>query len=185
LTKEQKDGIESIEDIMPIVRWTKIHQICGGFLKGNEYENGREYKAEKMNRLLDLCDEHSKVAVVCRYNAEIANLSLKLTKKKVFVINGATKDRDSVVNEINNTDKCVVLIQAACSEGYNLPTIPVMIFYSYDFSLKNYIQMCGRIQRINAVQKCVYISLTVRKTIDEDVYKCIMSKQDFNIAIYK
>ena len=63
--------------------------------------------------------------------------------------------------------------------------ISVMVFYSYDFSLKNYIQIKGRIQRINNIKKNVYFSLVVKGTIDEDVFKCIQRKEDFDIEIYE
>ncbi len=72
----------------------------------------------------------------------------------------------------------------SCSEGYELPTFPLMVFYSYDFSLKNYIQMLGRIQRINAIKKNVYLSLVVKDSIDSDVFTSLKKKEDFDIAIY-
>ena len=185
LTSEQRRAIDQIEEPRHIVKWTKVHQICGGTLKGDEYTQDTFYKCEKLSRLKDLCDEHKKVAIVCRYNNELLYLDSLLSKyRRTFIINGSTKNKQEVVDKINNESECVVLINAACSEGYGIPTIPIMIFYSYDFSLKNYIQILGRIQRINSIQKCVYISLVVRNTIDEDVYKCIMAKKDFDIAIY-
>jgi SNF2 family DNA or RNA helicase len=60
-----------------------------------------------------------------------------------------------------------------------------MVFYSLDFSLKNYIQMCGRIHRIGQTKKCVYVNFIVSGTIDGDVYKSIKNKEDFQIQIYK
>ena len=191
LTKEQERGMEELEASVPIVFWTKCHQICGGTLKNIDKTKPHiQFKSEKLARVCDLANEHDKIAIICRYNAEIANIKQKLEKKKgfkkpIYVIQGATTQKDDVVNSINSDKECVVLIQSACSEGYNMPGVPIMVFYSYDFSLKNYIQMRGRIQRINAVQKCVYISLIVKGTVDEDVYKSVVvHKQDFQIAIY-
>lgn len=186
LTQQQKKAISTLDDLMHIVRWTKIHQICGGTLKGDEYTEAATFKSEKLARLKELASEHPRIAVVCRYNHEIEVLKKELEKiNKVFVIQGQTKSKHSVINEIDTTESCIVLINAACSEGYNLSSIPMMIFYSYDFSLKNYIQMKGRIQRINKVQKCIYMSLIVKGTIDEDVYKSVVvKKQDFHLEIY-
>ena len=191
LTKEQERGMEELEASVPIAFWTKCHQICGGTLKSLvPTEPDTHFKAEKLARIVDLCTQHDKVAVICRYNAEIAYIKETLEKKKgfkkpIYVIQGVTKEKDSIVSDVNSNQKCVVLIQSACSEGYNMPGVPIMVFYSYDFSLKNYIQMRGRIQRINAVQKCVYISLIVKGSVDEEVYKSVVvKKQDFQIAIY-
>ena len=186
LTKEQETAIEELEDINYISRWTKIHQICGGSLKGDGYTEDQFYKSEKFDRLIDLCKEHKKLVVVCRYNNEVERIKQKLVDLKLGVvpITGKTKDKHKLIKTAEAADQCVVVANAACSEGYELPSFPVMVFYSYDFSLKNYIQMTGRILRANKVKKNVYLSLIVKGTIDEDVYKCIQSKNDFDLHIY-
>jgi superfamily II DNA or RNA helicase len=185
LTAEQKTAIKNLTDFLPIVKFTKVHQICGGTLKSDGYVPTAHYKAEKIERLTDLVNSVKKVAVICRYNAEIDYLGEIIGKtKKVFKITGREPERQKTVDEINASEECCVFISGGCSEGYNLPTIPMMIFYSYDFSLKNYIQVLGRIQRINAIKKNVYISLIVKGTIDEDIYKCILSKKNFDVEIY-
>lgn len=183
LTTEQNKVMGEIDD-EGIARWTKCHQISGGTLKGDGYTENASFKSEKMDRILELCKEHKKLIVVCRYNHEAKILGDKINGKTVFTINGSVKDRHSVVKLAEESDDCVVLVQAQCSEGYELPSFPVMVFYSYDFSLKNYIQMRGRILRANKLKKNVYLSLVVKNTIDEDVYKCIQAKKDFDIAIY-
>jgi superfamily II DNA or RNA helicase len=185
LTPSQNKVIEELTDVLPIVRFTKIHQICGGSLKGDGYVEDKFFDSNKLDRLLDLCRDNEKVVVVCRYNNELAFIAQKLAKvKSTFIINGSVKDRHKVVQEANSCQSCVVLVQASCSEGYSLETFPVMVFYSYDFSLKNKIQMLGRVQRINNIKKNAYISLIVKNTIDEDIYKCLEKKEDFHIEIY-
>jgi len=134
---------------------------------------------------LELAKEHDKLIIVCRYNNEIDNIISKIKGKEVLIIRGDVKDRHSVCQMAENLDKCIVLIQASCSEGYELPSFPVMVFYSYDFSLKNYVQIVGRIQRAGHIKKNVYLSLYVKGTIDEDIYKTIMSKKDFDIELYE
>lgn len=186
LTKEQLKAIEELKDAEHIVYWTKVHQICGGTLKSDGYTEDLFLKSEKFERLLELCTiSHKKAVVVCRYNNEIEYLRKELSKhSEVIVINGAVTDKHEKIKLADSLDKCIILVNAACSEGYELPSFPVMIFYSYDFSLKNYIQMIGRIQRINAIKKNIYISLVVKNTVDEDVYKCLLKKKSFDIAIY-
>lgn len=187
LTKSQEKAIEAITDINYIVRWTKKHQICGGTLKGDEYNASQYFKSEKLDRLLEIIEEKKKTIIVCRYNHEIEMLAKELIKtKKVFIIQGDVKDKQAVLDLANKEPDCVLLVNAACSEGWEAPTFDTIVFYSYDFSLKNYIQMKGRIQRINALQKCNYISLVVADTIDEDVYKSVVEKkQSFHLKIYE
>ena len=189
LTKEQSKAIDALDDFLPIVRFTKIHQICGGSLKGDGYTEDRFFKSEKLDRLIELIKDNNKMAVVCRYNNEIKYIKERIEEchhdKQVFVINGAVSNRHEVVQEIEKRDNCVALIQAACSEGYGLPSIPLMIFYSYDFSLKNYIQMLGRIQRAGHIKKNVYISLLVKDSIDYSIWDTVVNKKmDFQVEIY-
>jgi superfamily II DNA or RNA helicase len=185
LTKEQKKAIEDNFDTLPIVNFTRQQQICGGTLKSDGYTEDQFFKSEKLDRLLDIISEHEKLIVVCRYNNEIDYIKSKIKNKKVLVIRGDIKDRHSVCLEAETSNNCVVLIQAACSEGYELPSFPIMVFYSYDFSLKNYIQILGRIQRAGKLKKNVYLSLVVKDTVDEAIYKTVaIEKRDFQIELY-
>lgn len=193
LTPEQKKEIANLQEINHLTRWTKTHQICGGHLKGDEYNEDKEIKSEKMSRVMDIISANKKTMVVCRYVGEtemiareiVSSSDEALANKKVLMINGDVEDKQAVLDEANASDDCVLLVTAACSEGWEAPTFDTMVFYSYDFSLKNYIQMKGRIQRINAIQKCNYISLVVENTIDEDVYKNVaVNKNDFHLSIY-
>lgn len=185
LTASQNKAIGEVWDPLPIVRFTKEAQICGGTLKGDGYTEDQFFASEKMNRCLDLIKEHKKLIVVCHFNNEIKALANKVGKKKAIIINGDAKDRHKLVAMAESVDDCVVFINAACSEGYELPSFPLMIFYSYSYSLKDAVQMKGRILRANKLKKNVYLSLVVKDSIDEDIYKCIESKHDFQIAIYE
>lgn len=194
MTTDQKKAIKNLKDIQHITRWTKTHQICGGHLKGDAYNPDTEVKADKLTRVLELVAENRKSIVVCRYVGEIEMIEREIVQssdealqnKKVIVITGDVKDKQKVIDEANDASDCVILVSAACSEGWEAPTFPTMIFYSYDFSLKNHIQMRGRIQRINAVQQCNYVSLIVKDSIDHDVYKNVVEKKmDFHLDMYR
>lgn len=41
-----------------------------------------------------------------------------------------------------------------------------------------------QILRANKLKKNVYLSLVVKDSIDNDVFKCIQAKQEFDISIY-
>lgn len=176
----------SIADTNPIVRFTRHHEIENGFLKSDGYEEDWFTPSQKEDRILALVEEHPKIIIVCRYHGQLARLEAlikEVSPHPVFVIHGGVKDRDTVVRMAESADGGVVLIQAACSEGYELPSYPVMVFASLDFSYVNYKQMLGRILRINKLKKNVYLHL-VSNGIDKAVYDAIMKKQDFDIAIY-
>jgi len=186
LNKEQKKAIDTIEDFLPIVLTTKLHQVNGGTLKDCD-GNVNQFKSDKIKRISELVKENKKLIIVCRYNAEIYMLKdiiEKKHKKTTYIINGSIKNRDEVIQSANNSKNCVVLVNAMCSEGYDLQSFNKMVFYSMDYSIKNYLQICARTRNLKKTNKCVYIHLLIKDTVDEAVYACIEGKKDFDAAIY-
>lgn len=186
LTPSQERGIKAIDDTMAITRWTRTHTIENGLKIGDDYIPNEFFDALKNDYIVSFSEENPKMAVFCRYNLQIENLKDILEKagKKVFVINGEVKNRDEVVQEIEKTPECIALIQASCSVGFEIPSVPVVIFASLSFSYVDYAQALGRVLRINKLAKKVYIHLVTKGGVDESVYKCIMKKQDFSFTIY-
>lgn len=187
LTKQQEVGIAGILEPSPIVRYTKIHQIENGILKGDGYTEDQTFDSDKIDRIFDLAEEHEKLAVVCRYNAQIDMLHKRLygKGKNIYVIRGDVKDRDGVTRAADADPHALVLIQADCSEGYELPSIGVIVFASMSFSYVNYTQMRGRFLRINKLKKNVFLHLLTQDGIDVAVYEAIKRKEDFNVELYE
>lgn len=178
----------SLKETSPIVKFTKFHQIENGSLKGDEYNEDVFIDADKHDHILDLIQENKKVAVFCRYNLQIDSLysliQSKLKSKLVYIIRGDVKNRDEIVQTVEKSVECVVLINASCSEGYELPSVGVVVFASLSFSYKDYKQAQGRFLRINALKKNVFIHLINEGSVDEAVFESISNKQDFDLAIY-
>lgn len=188
LNKKQEKAIKDIkaDESNPAVRYMRTHQIENGTLKSDGYTEDQFFPCDKHDRIMELINEHKKIAIFCKYNLEIDSLADQCKSKghKVYVIRGDVKDRDAVIRAVEESEECVVIINAACSEGYELPSIPMIIFASLSFSYKDYKQACGRFLRINKLKKNVYLHLVNQGTVDEAVYQSIMSKQDFSLAIY-
>lgn len=188
LNQTQKRMIAKIEaeETNPLVKFGKIHQIEQGTLKGGEIYHDVMIDIDKNERIYQLVEENKKVAIFCRYNLQIDFLKKKLEEKEktVFVLRGDTPDRDKVVQDVENSEDCVVLINSACSEGYELPSVGVIIYASNSFSFKDLTQSQGRFLRINALKRNVFFYLLTEKGMDEDVYKSLMKKQDFDLHIY-
>lgn len=191
LTKPQEAAIKKVTEVLPIVRFTKFHQIAGGALKGNEYEPTVFIESEKVHRIKELAEENDKLIISCRYLAEMELLYKELSNSHtVWMLNGSTDDKQGVIDEYNSTGRGVLLVNAACSEGWSAADAKVpyptqlIVFYSYDFSLKNKTQMEGRIRRIDLPQKVTYLALVVQGSIDEAVANSLNRKMDFDAAIY-
>lgn len=190
LTKPQEAAMKKVTEVLSITRFTKFHQICGGALKGNEYEPTIFIDSEKINRVKELAQENDKMIVSCRYLAEMEMLREVLKGHVVMTLDGSVSDKQAVLDVFNRHQFGILLVNAACSEGWSAadalvkyPT-SLIVFYSYDFSLKNKIQMEGRVRRIDLPQKVTYIALVVEKSIDEAVVAALNRKMDFDCAIY-
>lgn len=184
LTAAQQRAIKENYDPVPIVRYTLQHEIENGILIGNEFKKPETYENYKIERIKALCEENKKVAVVCRYNAQID--VLKRTFKDAFIIRGAVKDRDRVCREAEAAEEAIILIQADCAEGYELPSFGLCIFASQSYSYTKWEQICGRFLRMNKPSRTTFVYLlTEGDSIDQAVYDAVKRKEDFKINLYK
>ena len=185
LTKEQEQGIKDIEETAFITRWTKAHQIENGLKYGDEYTEDKEYDCGKTRRIMELCQQNKKIAIFCRYTKQMDMLKdvLLNIRSNIFLLRGDVKDRDAVIQQVNASEDCIVIIQAQCSVGYELPSIDIVIFASLSFSYVDYAQAIGRFLRINKLKENTYYHL-VSRGVDEDVYDCIMRKEDFYAELH-
>lgn len=197
LTEKQKKRIKDMttEYPEPIVRVGKIHQIENGVLSGDEFNKPESFENGKIERLLELSDEFSRMVVFAKYKAQIAQIASALRDKgkKVLILVGETKERGNVIVDANTSPDCVLIVQAQISSGWQVGKTDehpeyfdynCMVFASMDYSVINRIQGEGRILRSDNLKKNLYINLTVKGGVDEAVERCIANKQDFDERIY-
>lgn len=189
LNAEQKKAIKDSFDPLPIVRFTKQHQIESGVLLGGDYGEDKIIPCEKTTRIKELIEENDKIAIVARYNNQVkmyADIARDLGRE-VFVINGETKNRHEIVEAVENVKECVVVINSSCSDGYSLKSVSVMVFASMSFSYVDYAQMLSRVKDMSKKTGNTYIHLITRDkdSVDKAIYESVKRKEDFNIAIFK
>ena len=190
LTKEQTKAIKESYDPVPIVRYTYQHEIENGVLLPNEFRKIQTFKCDKEERILQLCEENKKVAIVCRYNAQIYKyadfLELEYPERNIYVINGEAENRDGITISAENDRDCIVLIQADCAEGYQLPSFELCIFASMSYAYTKFEQICGRFLRMDKPSRTTFMFLlTEGDSMDQAVFDSIKKKEDFQINLYK
>lgn len=188
LTSEQKRAIKDNYDPVPIVRYTLQHEIENGILLGNEFREPQTYETDKIERIKAICEENKKVAIVCRYNAQIDLIRNKLHEigKKVSVIRGDVQNRDEVCQEAERAKEFVVIIQADCAEGYQLPSFLLCVFASQSYSYVKWEQICGRFLRMDKPSRTTFMYLlTEGYSLDQSVYDAVKRREDFKINLYK
>lgn len=185
LSKEQHKAIKDNYDPLPIVRYTAQHEIENGILLGNEFRKREFFKTDKVERIIQLCAENRKVAIVCRYNEQINQILGSLLTPNIFVIRGDVKDRDAITLQAEASESCIVLIQADCAEGYQLPSFELCIFASQSYSYTKWEQICGRFLRMDKPSRTTFMYLlTEGESIDQAVFNSVQKKLDFSISLF-
>lgn len=187
-TKEQRDALKDMQETEsnPLVRFGKAHQIAQGILIGNEYQADRTFPSLKNKRIIELAKENDKMIVFSRYNKHLDLLSDLLNEEGVLntIIRGDTKDRDGVIQAAESAKRVVLLIQADCAEGYELPSFSIVVHAAHTYSFVKYSQSLGRVLRINAPKPNYYLSLITEDSADEPVMEAVRRKEDFHDAIF-
>jgi hypothetical protein len=168
----------------------ETHEIIK--LKAPNYEQNEEWEPmaqfvfdhrleqlSKGKEIKNISKGYRKVVVVAHYREHIDALQKELSREReVFVLDGRTRDAQAVVANAEASPECYFIIQASVGAGFELPSFAVMIFASQGYSVRNYIQMCGRVKRINALKPLKYFYLHGGRC-DRMVYNSIKRGEDF------
>ena len=186
LSPEQKKLYKEFVEGSPATRAVYRHRIEAGHVYGEGYATDQFLDtAPVIERVRELAFEFPKLTVICKFRLQMEHLKRLLTAdgRQVLELHGDVKDRDSIVQQANQASECVLLIQAQCSEGYELQTFPVMVFASQDYSHVASEQIIGRLLRINALKRNLYIYL-VPGGVSEEVYQSVQAHKTYDPARY-
>lgn len=151
-------------------KMSKIHQISNGTIildSGNSIIIDTS-KAEFIKKHF----EGKKIALFYYYKKELELL------KSVFGDNLTTD-----LNEFNTTSKNIALQQVSGSEGISLKAAQYLIYYSFGFSGKNYIQGRDRMTTIDRKENNVYFVFP-KNSIDEKIYNVIKNKKTYTEKMF-
>ena len=169
-TQKQENELKEQIYQEPVAEWHARHRM--------------EQGAEKIKVVKDLVNGYRKVILVCHYRSQIDEYAKILSKDRlVFVLNGDVKDQDAVIEEAKASDDCIFIIQAQMGAGFDAGEFSVVIFASMSFRYVDYVQMKGRVKRINNLHENTFIHLLAGKN-DKAVYNTIKSNQDFDVHNY-
>jgi len=194
LTSEQKEAIRSlqIEEADAMVRASRERTISNGVLYGRKIEkvSDREdrmiaetiyFPSKKIDYILERAQEFPRLLIFCNYTAQIQQTQRALEEEgyKVLTLTGATIDRKGVIDEANSLDECILISQSSISSGWELPEYPCVIFASLSWRVVDHVQARGRVLRMNALKKNLYIYIVTKGTADERCFNSIMDGNDF------
>lgn len=140
--------------------------------------NADESRVEAVRSLLKI---HPRLIVFYNFNYELEALR-GLREEGVSVLEWNGHRKDVLPDE---WDGLYVVQYVAGAEGWNCTSTDAMVFYSFTYSYKNFMQAQGRIDRLNTpFTDLYYYVLTSNSSIDKKIKESLSEKKDFNEAVF-
>ena len=179
-----EEGVITVDNILTKI--LRLSQITGGFITDDD-SNIKQIGKEKLEELENIIDEivieqNKKIVIFAKFIPEIQAIEKLLQDKKLQYskITGDVplhKRGDMVLDFQENENVKVFLAQIKTAGlGITLTKADTTVFYSLDYSYEAYTQSKSRTHRIGQQNKCTYIHLIAKDTIDEKILKAVKKK---------
>lgn len=115
------------------------------------FDEHQHEQTNKIKTILEISRGHRKVFIVAQYKEQLRNLHKELSKhRETILVDGDTKEQEERLLYANNdTDECFLIVQASLGAGFDADTFRTVIFASQSYSVRDFIQMKGRLRRIH------------------------------------
>ena len=143
-------------------------------------------KNNRLQAVLDVLEETAgKVVIFAVFRTDIERLAEILRKKygenSVATYYGDTpqSERQNIITRFQDPDnelKYFISNPQTGGRGITLTEANVIIYYSNSYDLELRIQSEDRIHRIGQDDKCTYIDLVSKNTVDEHILKTLLNK---------
>jgi SNF2 family DNA or RNA helicase len=194
LLKEQKQYYDNIlQDIKDnINQWNKfeftaklmkLREVTSGFVIDKD-SNTVEFDTQKDNELSSVLEDlgDKQVIVWCQFIHEIERLANKFNG---VALTSKTKNRNDIISDFKSGKiKVLFTHPKLVGHGLTFTNCNYNIYYSLSFSYEEFKQTQDRIHRIGQTDKCTYIILQAKNTIEESIYKCLQSKKSVVDELY-
>ena len=178
-SKFMKTSIVNVSDGVTLVGDTRLtkrlysRQLCG------------MYNEERYSDIKDLLEStNDRMVIFYNFNTELEQLKIicEELNKPISEVNGAVKNLEN----FENIDNTVLLVQyQAGAMGLNLQQANKIIYFSLTESSDLFEQSKKRIHRIGTTQPCFYYVFMCENSVEEDIYKALLLKQDYNDALFE
>lgn len=183
--KQKKHYQDMIDDIKEnINQWSKfeftaklmkLREITSGFIINKDtsiitFDNNKEQLLKKI--VSEIGNEP--IIVWCQFQYEIETLAKKFNG---VGLTSKSKNRDDIIRAFKNNEiKLLFTHPKLIGKGLTFTNCTYNIYYSISFSYEEFKQSQDRIHRIGQNNKCTYIILQAKDTIEEKIYGCLQRK---------
>jgi SNF2 family DNA or RNA helicase len=173
----------------PLSRLVKLRQLCSGHIK---LESGEilEVKCEKLNILQELLEgyeDDKKIVIFAEFKYSILTISnlLKKLKLKHVILDGDQKDKTIWRKfQADKSIRVIVCQYQTASAGIDLFSSDTIIYYEPTLRSNTLEQSRDRIHRTGQKNKCSYIHLLTKGTVEVDIYRALAGYSDFSEALF-
>lgn len=170
----------------------RLQQFTGGFISDDE-GNIEQVSSAKLDTLKEILEDYlpsgGKAVIFARFTAELKAIKKLLQDLGIGYgfIDGsvALEQRGAIVDKFQKDPEIKIFIAqiATAGLGITLTAASLSIFYSYGYNYADYSQALARTHRIGQKEKCTYINLVCKGTIDAKVLKALEQKENTAKAI--
>ena len=181
----------------PLSRLVKLRQLSSGYLTYKKYnEDGTytdellELKTEKLSILQELLEgyeDEKKIVIFAEFKHSIKKIVELLDKMKIkhIVLDGDQKDK-TIWRKFQSDKRIRVIVcqYQTANAGIDLFASDTIIYYEPTLRSNTLEQSRDRIHRSGQKNKCSYIHLLTRGTVEVDIYRALAGYSDFSEALF-
>lgn len=172
----------------PLSRMIKLRQMCAGHIKTeNELIEVKTEKLEILKELIEGYEDDKKLVIFAEFKYSISKIAELLNKMKIkyVVLDGDQKDK-TIWRKFQADKKIRVIVcqYQTASAGIDLFASDTIIYYEPTLRSNILEQSRDRIHRTGQQNKCSYIHLITKGTIEVDIYKALAGYSDFNEKLF-
>lgn len=173
----------------PLSRLVKLRQLASGHIK---LESGEliETKCEKLSVLEELIEgygDEKKLVIFAEFKYSIGKISELLQKLKIrhVILDGDQKDK-KIWRKFQTDSKIRVIVcqYQTANAGIDLFASDTIIYYEPTLRSVTLEQSRDRIHRTGQKQKCSYVHLLTKGTVEVDIYRALAGYADFSEKLF-
>lgn len=173
----------------PLSRMLKLRQVCSGFITNDrDLIELKTEKLEILKELIESYEDNKKLVIFAEFKYSIKTISslLERLKVKYVVLDGDQKNKAIWRDfQSDKSIKVIVCQYQTASAGIDLFASDTMIFFEPTLRSQILEQARDRIHRSGQVNKCSYIHLITKGTIEVDIYRALVNYQDFSERVFE
>ena len=178
----------------PLSRLVKLRQLSSGYLTYKDpitrEDKLLELKSEKLSILQELLEgyeDDKKIVIFAEFKYSISKIVELLKKMKIkhVVLDGDQKDKTIWRKfQVDKSIRVIVCQYQTASAGIDLFASDTIIYYEPTLRSNTLEQSRDRIHRTGQVNKCSYIHLLTKGTVEVDIYRALAGYSDFSEKLF-